>query len=174
MAYQQSPGVQIVEKDASAITVGLSSTVGATVGAFRWGPAMTPMLMSNDSNVISTFGEPDDTTFPYFFAASNFLAYTNSCWVNRVVGSTAKNASASGAGISIKNFNDYETVVTADNTAAGVFASRYPGVLGSGLKVSLADSATFATWEYKELFSKEPGTSDFAISKMQSMMNCTW
>lgn len=165
MTYQQSPGVQIVEKDASAITVGLSSTVGAHVGAFRWGPVMNPMLISNEAQLVTTFGEPDNTTFPFFFGVSNFLAYTNSCWVNRVVGSTAKNASSSGTGLLIKNFNDYETVVEANNTTAGIFASRYPGVLGSGLKVSIADAGTFSTWEYKDLFSTAPGTSEFAVSK---------
>lgn len=174
MAYQQSPGVEIKEKDASAVTIGLSSTVGATVGAFRWGPVMNPMLVSNESKLVTVFGEPDTKTAPYFFAAANFLGYTNSCWVTRVLGSTtvgevtsttAKNASTSGTGILINNFDHYEVVSGSDNAAAGTFAARYPGVLGSGLKVSIADSGTFAAWEYKSAFSVAPGTSEYAVSK---------
>ncbi len=85
MAYQQSPGIEIVEKDASAVTIGLSSTTGAYVGAFRWGPVDNPMLIGNEVELATVFGKPDQATFPHFFAVANFLNYTNACWVNRTL-----------------------------------------------------------------------------------------
>jgi len=165
MAYQQSPGVQVIEKDASSVTVGLSSTVGATVGAHNWGPVMSPVLISNEDQLVSMFGTPSDKTASYFFAAANFLKYANSCWVNRVIKSTAINASASGTGILIKNADEYATVVSGDTKTSGEYAARYPGNLGTGIKVSIADSATFVKWEYKSFFSVAPGTSEYAEAR---------
>lgn len=162
--YQQSPGVQVVEKDASAVTVGLSTTIGAYVGAYQWGPVMNPMLVSNEGDLVQLFGTPDNTTAPHFFAAANFLAYTNAMWVVRVVGS-ASNASVAGSVVLISNYDDYQANHSSGASTYGTFAARYPGTKANGLKVSIADSATFATWEYKSYFSAAPGTSDYAAGK---------
>jgi len=163
--YQQSPGVQVVEKDTSAVTVGLSTTIGAYVGAFTNGPVMSPMLISNEGELVQVFGAPNDDTASHFFAAANFLSYTNAMWVVRTVGATASNATVSGTPLLISNYDDY-----VDNHSDGVvtwgqFAARYPGSKYNGLKISIADSATFASWEYKQYFSAAPGTSDFATGK---------
>lgn len=165
--YQQSPGVQVVEKDASAVTPGTSTTVGGYSGVFNWGPVMTPMLINNEDALVSIFGKPDNETFGSFFAASNFLTYANSMWVNRVA-TTNKNASANGTGILIKNLLEYETAFADGQGVAGAFAARYPSTLGNSIKVSIADSTTFATWEYKNQFQSAPGTSEFAASKAGS------
>lgn len=163
--FMQSPGIQIVEKDASSIVVGASTTVGGTVGAFQWGPVMVPMLIDNENTLVSTFGRPDDTTFGYFFAAARFLSYANATWVVRTT-SGHTNAVASGTAILIKNINDYEDSGYADGTGAvGMFAARYPGSLGNSIKVSIADAGTYNTWAYKDLFTGAPGTSDFVAAK---------
>lgn len=163
--YQQSPGVQVVEKDASAVTVGLSTTIGAYVGSFQWGPVLNPMLVSNEGDLVQLFGTPDTTTAPHFFAAANFLSYTNAMWVVRVVGASASNASVAGSTVLIKNYDDYQANHSSGATTYGTFAARYPGAKASGLKVSIADSATFETWEYRSYFSAAPGTSDFVTGK---------
>ena len=163
--YQQSPGVQVVEKDASAVTVGLSTTIGAYVGSYVWGPVMNPMLVSNEGELVQLFGTPDDSTFDHFFAASNFLSYTNAMWVARTVGASASNASVSGSALLIPNYDNYQSLHTSGATTYGTFAARYPGTKANGLKVSIADSATFSTWEYKSLFTTTPGTSSFAAAK---------
>lgn len=163
--YQQSPGVQVVEKDASAVTVGLSTTIGAYVGSFQWGPVLNPMLVSNEGDLVQLFGTPDTTTAPHFFAAANFLSYTNAMWLTRVVGASASNASVAGSTILISNYDDYQANHSAGVNTFGTFAARYPGTKANGLKVSIADSATFATWEYKSYFTAAPGTSDFAAGK---------
>jgi len=163
--YQQSPGVQVVEKDASAVTVGLSTTIGATVGTYVWGPVMKPMLVSNEGELVNIFGAPDNDTFASFYAAANFLTYTNAMWVTRIVGASSANASVTGTAVSINNFDDYQTNFATGSALYGTFAARYPGSKANGLKVSIADSATFDTWDYAAQFSSAPGTSDFAASK---------
>lgn len=162
--YLQSPGVQIIEKDASGVTPGSSTSVGGTVGVFKWGPVMTPMLMGSEDNVVATFGAPDSSTFGSFFAVTNFLAYTSACWVVRA-NTVNKNATADGSGLLIKNVGSYDAGYADGQAAVGAFAARYPGALGNSITVSIADSATFATWEYKGQFQSAPSTSEFAASK---------
>jgi len=164
MAFLQSPGVQIVEKDASAVTPGASTTVGGTVGVFQWGPVMVPMLISGEDNLVSIFGKPDDSTFGAFFSASNFLSYTSSLWVVRAA-TTNKNSTSNAAGLLIKNIDSYDDSYSSGQGSVGTFAARYPGSIGDSIQVSIADSGTFATWEYKDQFQSAPGTSDFAESK---------
>lgn len=164
MAYLQSPGYQIIEKGASAVTVGASTTVGGTVGVFQWGPVMVPMLIDSESTLVSVFGQPNDQTFGSFFTAANFLSYTNAMWVTRAA-TVNKNATANGAGLLIKNLADYEAAYSAGQGSVGAFAARYPGTLGNTILVSMADSATFSTWAYKDQFQSAPGTSDYAASK---------
>jgi hypothetical protein len=71
-------------------------------------------------------------------------------------------ATISTAGVKINNSNDY--LVNFSN-GAGVFgewAARYPGTMGNSLLVSLADSASYASWAYKSYFDGAPGTSSYA------------
>lgn len=162
--YLQSPGVQVVEKDASIVTPGASTTVGGAVGAFQWGPVMVPMLITDETSMVSVFGKPDDNTFGSFFSATNFLSYANSLWVTRAA-TANKNSTSDGSGILIKNIDEYENGFSNGQGSVGAFAGRYPGVVGNSIMVSVADSATFATWGYKNQFQSAPGTSDFTASK---------
>lgn len=159
----QSPGVLVQERDASAITVGASTSLGGTVGVFRWGPSMVPMLVNSEDDLVSTFGKPDDQTFGSFFTAANFLAYSSGMWVIRATTGNL-NATADGTGLQINNDSVYGDSYSNGEGAVGTFAARYPGVLGNSIKVSIADSATFATWEYKDLFIAAPGSSDYAVA----------
>jgi hypothetical protein len=160
----QSPGVQIVEKDVSAVTTALSTSTGGTVGVFQWGPVMTPMLIDNESALVSTFGKPDTLTYSSFFSAANFLSYSNSLWVTRAA-TTNTNATSSGTGLLIKNLDEYETSYADGGATVGTWAARYPGTLGNGITVSMADSSTFATWEYASEFQSAPDTSDDVAAK---------
>ncbi len=160
----QSPGIEILEKDASSSVVGASTTLGGTVGVFQWGPVMVPMLVNDETDLVSVFGKPDDNTFGSFFTAANFLAYTSGMYVTRAATGNL-NATASGTGLLIKNSDEYELSYSAGQGSVGTFAARYPGVWGNSITVSMADSATFAAWTYKDQFAGAPGTSDYAASK---------
>ena len=62
----------------------------------------------------------------------------------------------------VKNDNDYNSKV--DTLNAGPFIAKHPGALGNSLKVSMADIATWSTWEYASSFDSAPGTSDYAAT----------
>lgn len=74
-------------------------------------------------------------------------------------------ATITTAGIKIINGETYNTTYSNGAGVVGSFAAKYPGVLGNSLKVSMADSAGYATWAYKDEFDGAPGTSTYATSK---------
>lgn len=65
-------------------------------------------------------------------------------------------------GIKIKNTNDYTTNYVNGSGVVGEWAAKYPGALGNSIKVSMADSDSYAAWAYKTEFDSAPGTSPFA------------
>lgn len=163
--FMQSPGVQVIEKDASNVVVGASTTVGGMVGAFQWGPVLVPTLVDNEATMASIFGQPNDDTFGYFFSAARFLSYANALWVTRPQTGNL-NATALGTGLQINNINDYdESGYIGGIGAVGTFAARYPGAFGNSITVSIADAGTYSTWAYKDQFSGPPGTSDSVAAK---------
>ncbi len=93
-----SPGVLVTEKDYTDIVPAVSSSVGATVGVFPWGPVMSPLLIDSETSLISRFGLPNDSNFQYFYNAANFLAYTDSLYVTRADSDTHKNAISMASG----------------------------------------------------------------------------
>ena len=70
----------------------------------------------------------------------------------------------SGAGLKINNLQSYQSTYENGSAIVGEFAAKFPGTLGNSLKVSIADSASFATWAYRAEFDAAPGTSDYAAS----------
>lgn len=164
MANLQSPGVQVLEKDASAVTPGSSTSVGGTVGVFKWGPVMTPMLLSSEADLVNIFHTPDSSTYGSFFSVANFLAYTSACYVTRAATGNM-NATTDGAGILIKNIDQYESAFSTGQANIGTFAARYPGSVGNSILVSIADAGTYSTWAYADQFSGAPGTSEYVSGK---------
>lgn len=168
-----SPGIQVNEVDLTTIVPGASTSVGAYVGEFTWGPCNQPTLISDELQLIDVFGRPTSNVVnsflaTSFFSCANFLAYTNALYVVRAVDSnTAKNAQTSAnanVSVLIKNSDEFENSYLNVNSANtyGEFVAKYPGSMGNSLKVSVcANSATFATWEYRKLFDAAPGTSQF-------------
>ena len=164
MANLQSPGVQVLEKDASSVTPGSSTSVGGTVGVFQWGPVMTPMLLGSEADLTSIFHTPDSATFGSFFSVANFLSYTSACYVTRAATGNL-NGTADGSGVLIKNIEQYESSFSAGQGAVGAFAARYPGLVGNSILVSIADAGTYTNWAYKDQFSGAPGTSEYVAGK---------
>jgi len=94
MAFQLSPGVLVVEKDLTNVVPAVATSIGGFVGAFQWGPVLDAVTISSELELVKTFGKPNTTTAASFFAAANFLSYSNNLKVVRAVGTAAKNASA--------------------------------------------------------------------------------
>ena len=134
-----SPGVVIQERD---LTLGSIETVevnvGAIAGAFSKGPVNKPVRISSESELLSTFGEPNDSNFETWFAASSFLAYGGVLDVVRASGGSLKTANVNGASLTINSVEDYEGNYY-DGTQSWDYASRSIGAVGNSLKVLAID-----------------------------------
>jgi len=167
MAFQLSPGVNVSEIDLTTVIPSVATSIGAFVGPFAWGPASEITTISDEVRLTNTFGKPDSTNYEYWFSAANFLAYGNNLKVVRAINtSTSKNATANSIGALIKNTDDWNSNWSslADGSYNG-FAARYPGALGNGLIVSMADSLGWSAWSYKSNFTAQPNTSSYVFNK---------
>jgi phage tail sheath protein FI len=170
MAFQVSPGVEVKEIDATNVIPAVSTSIGGSVGFFAKGPVDTPITVSSEKQLVETFGEPTAATFKYFGPMAAFLKYGNALKVIRVTGSDALNAAGSAAAGDptaqlIKTQDAYDALTLA--ATAGDFIARSPGAEGNAIDVHvcLANASSFAAWTHKGLFSRAPGTSNFAVSK---------
>lgn len=142
MGFQVSPGVVVTEKDLTTIVPSVSTTDGAFVGAFRWGPLNEIVLVGDENLLVKRFGEPDNATATSFFTAANFLAYGDKLRVVRVADEAiATNATAEGStGLLVKNDLHYQSL-NLGSINSGNWVAKYPGVLGNSIKVSVCASA---------------------------------
>ncbi len=159
MAIFMSPSVVVQESDFSLSVVEISGTTAATAGFTQWGPAAKPTLITGgETDFIERFYKPNDITAVDQLTAIDFLGYSNSMWFTRVVGPDALNAS-SAAGVLVRN----EDEVEGTNLSGTQILAKYPGSLGNGLIVDIADSAKFQTWEFKSNFDYAPQSGEYAI-----------
>lgn len=78
--------------------------------------------------------------------------------------SATATATVTDAAVKINNANDYFTTFGNGGGTFGEFAAKYPGSIGNSLQISMADSATFDTWDFKNEFNSAPGTSTWAAN----------
>jgi Phage tail sheath protein subtilisin-like domain/Phage tail sheath C-terminal domain len=152
MAFQVSPGVNVTEIDLTTIVPGISTTTGAIAGVFKWGPVGDRVLITNETNLVNTFGKPSANNYETFFTAANFLTYSNALYVVRAANTTnatasvgAMNAVANTNTITVlnnvvKNRTDYLSVRDGNTSSNAVFIAKYPGDLGNSLRISLCSS----------------------------------
>ena len=170
----QSPAIVIKEVDLSGTVPNVQSTTGAIVGAFRWGPVNTRVRVSNETELASTFGAPNDTYSPDFHGAAYYLRYSSDLYVTRSTGSGSVNShdnvNATGTNPVVKNLDDWDTQSASRDSDSHTFIGRYPGDIGNTLQIQVcpAHTASFTNWAYKSSFDAEPGTSQHAADKNAS------
>jgi hypothetical protein len=142
MAFQVSPGVLVQEKDLTRIIPAVSTSSGAFAGTFSKGPLDEVVSCGSESDLLLTFGKPDNSNFESFFSASNFLQYSNNLKVVRVQNSSVSNATESGSAFVIKNTTDYQNNYADGSASVGMWASRTAGAWGNNIQVSQCASAT--------------------------------
>ena len=151
MAFQVSPGVNVSEIDLTTVVPGVSTTVGATAGVFRWGPVGERVLVDSETKLVETFGAPTSFNAETFFSAANFLSYGTALFVSRAANTTdssangalnavANVASVNVVSVAVKNADDYESKTSFDSNA--LYVAKYPGDLGNSLRISVCDSVT--------------------------------
>jgi hypothetical protein len=146
MAFQVSPNVLVQERDVSLFVPQVSTTAGAFVGTFNWGPAETFVTIDSEKTLYNTFGKPTDGIFKHWFTAANFLSYGNNLQVSRIADAAARNASALGTAPLVKNEDNYEGDLgyTAPVLTGTEYVAKYPGTLGNSLKVSVCDFNSYS------------------------------
>ena len=169
----ESPGIVVKEFDLSGVVPAVTTSTGAIVGNFNWGPVEQPVLVGNEAELVSNFGSPSLTAESDnsidFLSAAMFLKYSTSLYVCRAVNTDTFNAVDSvSSSVLVKNLNDWT------NQASGLasnrtFVAKYPGRVGNSLRVDVcpantADSA-FDTWAFKSYFDVAPGTSSYVQSR---------
>lgn len=144
LKFSESPAVTVREIDLTGVVPSVTSSTGAFVGDFNWGPVNTPVLVGTESELASTFGSPlaGDAYAGDFLSVAHFLKYSSSAFVVR--------APKSGSATS----------------SATPFFAKYPGALGNTLSADVCDASTWevtdsdgtvvSSWTYQSLFSSAP------------------
>jgi hypothetical protein len=180
MAFQVSPGVNTSEIDLTTVIPAISTSTGAVAGEFVWGPVEQIRQISNETQLVSVYGKPNNGAASTFFTAANFLAYGNDLRVVRAANSATYTAfanlksqlQASMSPQQIKNEDDYQ-INFPTGKANTAFGARYPGDLGNSLAVSVWANTTapFTNWAYSAYFDKAPGTSNFVATNFRPNAN---
>jgi len=173
MAFQLSPGVSVSEVDLTTVVPSVLTTAGAFAGPFVWGRINRRTTVTNEVNMVSVHGAPDNNVASSFFTCSSFLAYGNNLKIVRSVGSNTKNALANNSALAfqIANENTFEEnyLTNNNNNYFGPFMAKYAGALGNSLTISVADASNFTGWtangiSCSSFFPGAPGTSAQATS----------
>jgi hypothetical protein len=147
MAFRVSPGVSIKEIDLTTVVPAVATTPGGFAGYFHSGPADEIVTVTNQTELVSIFGKPQNDNYVDFFTAANFLSYGNNMQVVRVLGSASRNSSVGKGGTAgfatgtllITNSTQFGASAglsaSAPAEAGALFASKYPGVIGNSVKV---------------------------------------
>lgn len=131
MPFQVSPGVNVSEIDLTASAPAVSTSDGAMVGQFSWGPSNVIQNISSETELVSVFGKPNATNYKSWFTAANFLAYSNSLKVVRALGTGALNA-ISGTKVS-------SSALDGQNTESGVDATNAIPFTGDAAVTQVSD-----------------------------------
>ncbi len=148
MASQTSPGIIVQERDFTNSRLQETITnVGAIAGPFTKGEVGVAKLITNEKELVETFGKPTSDNFEWWFTASEFLNYGGNIQVARIsssVASSLTNANSTGsvasgvANIKVNNLSAYETSVEG-TTPSYRYVAKTPGSWGNGLKVAVID-----------------------------------
>ena len=103
-----SPGIAVKEKDLTTSVRSEATSIGGIAIAAEKGPIEQTVTISSESDLVSIFGKPNGTNYQYWFSAASFLMYSNTLKVVRINVSGAKNATAAGTGLLIKNKIHYQ------------------------------------------------------------------
>jgi phage tail sheath protein FI len=175
----ESPNITVKEFDLSGVVPAVQTSNGAFVGDFNWGPIDTPVLISNEAELVTTFGSPSliqDSSVTDYLTAGSFLKYSSSMYVTRTQNDSAGVATAHNSRdsdsiteLTVLNDDDWLTKKSAAIAGGHTFLAKHAGVVGNSLAVEVCgrgDSATvFGTWAYKGSFDARPGTSSYVASK---------
>ena len=137
MASQVSPGILIKERDlTNAVVTGALAIRAAHASSFAKGPIGEIVNINTQKELIDTFGEPTAAHAEDWMVASEFLNYGGRLAVVRAESTGALNATTGGAGVLIRNEEDW----MAGTGTSEIFAARSAGTHGNRLVGVLVDA----------------------------------
>ena len=92
MAIQLSPSVVVREIDLTNVVPAVSTSIGAAVIEASWGPVMDVTTIDSENVLVQRFGKPNNYNAANWFAAANFLSYSNNLLVVRSDTTNQRNA----------------------------------------------------------------------------------
>ena len=159
--FNLSPSVRVTETDDTTFVQEKGNFIGGLVGTFNWGPVDKPILVTNGpKELVQRFWKPTNDNYSAFCVAEDFLSYTNKMWVYRASGAAARNATPVGTDpVYVRNAGD----LAVSPLTGTDFIAKYPGSIGNGLIVDIADKDKFPTWEFKKSFDYEPQPGEYHV-----------
>jgi hypothetical protein len=94
MVFSVSPSVTTREVDLTTVIPSPQPGSAAIAGLFHWGPANERVFITSENALVNTFGKPSDFNGETFFTSADFLSYSNSLYVVRVIDDSAAIASS--------------------------------------------------------------------------------
>jgi phage tail sheath protein FI len=174
LGYTEAPTVTITGDGINATattTIGTSTITGILIvsggSGYKVAPTVTITNGGGSGATVGavTIGTSSITNIVITNAGSGYSVAPSITFIDGGgIGATATATIAAGSGIKINNEQVYLDNFVNGEGLVGEFAAKYPGTLGNGLKVSMADSQSFATWVYRNEFDTAPGTSSYAAS----------
>ena len=92
MAISLSPSVSVREIDLTNVVPAVATSIGAAVVEAGWGPVMDVTTVDSENSLVQRFGKPNDQNSANWFAAANFLAYSNNLKLVRTDTASQRNA----------------------------------------------------------------------------------
>jgi hypothetical protein len=126
-----SPGVFTQERDLSFLPEGVAQIGAAFVGPTTQGPAFIPTQVQGIDGFVTTFGEPDGTSYTGY-AVKNYLQEAGSATVVRVLGTEGYTKTTA-------------TIFATGSTGTKVFAVLHPTIGGEDL-ISIQVAGTTASF----------------------------
>jgi hypothetical protein len=171
----ESPNILVKEIDLTGSVPAVTSSIGAFVGEFNWGPTNSAILIGNEERLAETFGSPALSTISSvdFLTAAYFLKYTDGCYVVRGLGASAKNAIAGGATGEVievtiagtnNNYTDTPTITFTGGGGSGAVAAARMEI-----KTISAVNAAGSSYAVNDVFEIDLGTGTNATGRVTTI-----
>jgi phage tail sheath protein FI len=157
-----SPGIEVIERDASLVVPIAGSSFAVYCGNFTKGPCDIQVLITSVQDLIDTFGKPTNTNYNDWYQVYSFLQYSNTIWVTRVgdalgangvvqginavteVGGTITNVQTNASFIpNIVDFHFKYDLGSINKTGKVKIIAKSMGTYGNDISVSLVGVTDF-------------------------------
>ena len=131
------------EKDLTNIIPAVSNSIGGTAGLFEWGPASEVTSVSSEADLIDKFGYPKVSGIAGsnnrldWYNAANFLGYSSSLQVVRVLTDGARNAVSEPVAVGTEQIS---IIVSGSPNASATVAVPYDGTNSVNVSIDSTDT----------------------------------